>query len=91
MTTLDPTKEPADIFARLIGLNELSLAVAPDHELGVVTIDVAGLPGAYQAILARNPCSGPGQPAHARFARAQAVRPASRRAAEQHVLREVGT
>jgi hypothetical protein len=46
--------DEADIFARLPGLNELSLAVTPDHDLGVVTIDVAGLAGAYQVILARN-------------------------------------
>jgi hypothetical protein len=47
-----PVPAESDIFARLTGVSELSLSVAADHELGAVTIDVHGLPGSRQAILA---------------------------------------
>jgi hypothetical protein len=43
-----------DVFARLTGMSELSLAVRPDHDLGAVVVDVTGLPGDWQAVLARN-------------------------------------
>lgn len=46
--------EEADVLARLTGMTELALHVAPDHALGCITIEVGGLHGAYQAVLARN-------------------------------------
>jgi hypothetical protein len=54
MSEQAPHNHEPDIFARLTGMSELSLGVMADKDLNAVIIDVSGLPGTWQAVLARN-------------------------------------